>query len=309
MKEKAGRILLHLTAASCMAVTASGADRVSPPPPLQTATPVTTAPTAQTLPVWSPPAATQLTKVAYGTDFSQRLDLYVPPGLQSAPMLLFVHGGAWSLFDKSDVHALPEFALRHGLLLASTNFRLGFGADKAAEDVASAVDWLLLHGPQYGGDPKRLFLMGHSSGAHSVVLISVDPKYLAAHGRSISDIAGVIGVDGAGYNAAEQIHSLALILKPIELGMWVVAFGGNPSALSPTLLVQKDSHYPPFLLFYTDGGRRYNTDFQDKLREAGGLCEVVDALHKNHFSIDEDIGIPGDPEGERAAAFIASGKP
>jgi len=251
------------------------------------------------------------TEIAFGPDSSQRLDIYAQPGLKSAPMVLYVHGGAWSMFDKSDVDALPDFARRHHFLLASTNHRLGAGAEKAAEDVAGATDWMLREGPHYGGDAKRLFLMGWSSGGHLVALISVDPRFLAARGRKPPDVAGVIGVDGAGYNAASQIHSLFIILKTVELGMWMVAFGGHPAALSPTLLVRQGHPYPPFLLFYTNhpGGRSYTEEFAGKLRKAGAQVVVVEASGRMHFTLNSRFGDPGDPYGDRAAKFIAAARP
>jgi acetyl esterase/lipase len=251
------------------------------------------------------------TEYAFGTLASQRLDLYAQPGLKIAPMLLYVHGGAFTLFDKSDVDALPGFARRHGFLLASTNYRLGAGADKAAEDVAGAAAWMLREGRRFGGDPKRLFLMGWSSGGNTVGLVSIDPQYLAPYGRSPADIAGVIGVDGAGYNAASQIHSLFVILRPPILAMWVVAFGDHAAALSPTLLVRKGGHYPPFLLFYTNhpGGRSYTEEFAGKLRETGDQVAVVGAPDRIHITINSSLGEARDPYGDRAARFIATGKP
>ncbi len=257
------------------------------------------------------PAGLTPTEFAYGPDGGQKLDLYEQPGLTNAPMLLFVHGGAWTIFDKRGVNDLPAFAIRHGVLLASTNHRLAAGADKAAEDVAAAVDWMLREGPKYGGDPKRLYIMGHSSGGHLVALITVDPKYLAAHNRSPADIAGVIGLDGAGYNAAAQIHTPLILFKPPEFAMWVRAFGTQISALSPTLLVKKGQAYPPYLLIYTDhpGGRRFTEEFADKLHGAGAAAAVFEAKDKSHFSLNDDVGKAGDPSGERVALFIQSGKP
>jgi acetyl esterase/lipase len=255
-------------------------------------------------------AAAPSMEMAFGPDPIQRLDIYPQPGLSGAPMLLYVHGGAWTLFDKSGVDALPDYAKRHGFLFASTNFRLG-SAEKAAEDVAAAVDWILTHGSEYGGDPKRLYIMGHSSGGNTVALVAIDPRFLRTHNRTAGDIAGVIGLDGAGYNAATQIHDvLFFMFEPPKMAMWVNAFGTRIAALSPTRLVTNDGHYPPFLLFYTDhpGGRKYNIELQAKLQAAGDQVTVVDAPGQSHIGINSDFGKAGDPVGERAAAFIATGK-
>jgi arylformamidase len=260
---------------------------------------------------WLAAAAPAPLEVAYGADLAQRLDIYPRPGLAAAPMLLFVHGGAWTVGDKRDVYALPEFAGRHGLLLASANHRPGVGAAKAAEDVAAAAAWMLSEAPRYGGDARRLFLMGHSSGGHLAALVGVDPQYLAARGRSPADLAGVIGVDGAGYDAASQLPAMRRRLPPSEIAMWTRAFGDAAAALSPVRLVRPGRRYPPFLLFYTDhpGARRYCQELAAALAAAGDAVAVVEAPGKTHDEINIDLGRPGDDAGERAARFIVTGAP
>ncbi len=251
-------------------------------------------------------------EIAYGEDRRQRLDIYPQPGLKGAPMLLFVHGGGWTFGDKRAVNELPAFAERHGFLLGSTSYRMApqVHADGSAEDVAAAAAWMLANGPKYGGDPKRLFLMGHSAGAHLVALIGVDPNYLGARGRALSDLAGVIPVDGAGYDAEAEETDLKGN-HPMLSWMYQNAFAGEAAALSPTKLVRKGMSYPPFLLFYTDrpsAGKRAE-ELAGRLREVGRTAVVVEAPGKTHMTINHDMGRAGDREGERAARFIETGKP
>lgn len=255
-------------------------------------------------------------EVAYGAHASHRLDLYPQTGLRGAPMLLFVHGGGWNIGDKRGVHALPDFARRHGLLFASTNYRLTPDVSSArgcAQDVAAAIAWMLKHGPEHGGDPRRLFIAGHSAGAHLVALVGVDPAYLGKHGHKPSDLAGVIPIDGAGYDAAKQ---MALPSRPGLIGrrldeMYDLAFSEDPAGLSPTLLARPGRAYPPFLIFYVesrDDARDQSHGLANALRQAGGGAEVVAGPGETHRSINVEFGRDGDPEGERAARFILSGK-
>ncbi len=251
------------------------------------------------------------TEHRFGPDPRQRLDLYERPGLKGAPMLLFVHGGAWAFGDKRAVNALPGFAERHGLLLASTNYRMvpQVKAGGCAEDVAAAAAWMLDHGAEHGGDPKRLFVMGHSAGAHLVALIGVDAHYLGAHDHSPSDLAGVIPVDGAGYDAKKELVEIER--QPVLHQAYERAFLPDPAALSPTLLVKKGGHYPPFLIFHVaarDASREASGDLGRALRSAGAQAEVVPAPGETHLTINHSMGVAGDLEGERAARFIKSGK-
>jgi arylformamidase len=259
----------------------------------------------------APAPAPHPAEIAFGSDPRQRLDIYDRPGLHGAPVLLFVHGGGWTFGDKKAVNALPGFAERHGFLLASTSYRMApqVRADGGAEDVAAAAAWLIDHAAEHDGDPRRVFLMGHSAGAHLVALIGVDAKYLGAHDHDPSQLAGVITVDGAGYDAVEQMRDAAD--RPRLRKMYENGFGSNPAALSPTLLAHKGGHYPPFLLFHIESrpdSRSQSHKLADALTAAGGQAVVVSAPGETHMTINHSMGVAGDPEGERVARFVATGK-
>ncbi len=250
------------------------------------------------------------TEIAFGPDPKQRLDLFPRPGLKGAPMLMFVHGGAWKFGDKHAVHALPDFAQRHGLLLASAGYRMAPQVDAggSAEDLASAAAWLMAHGAEYGGDPRRLYIMGHSAGAHLVALAGVDAKYLGAHGHKPSDLAGVIAVDGAGYDAEAQLDELKG--HPMLQRAYKNAFRDHSAELSPTRLIRPGAAYPPFLIFYTDrpAAQKRSEELAGRLRAAGGKAAVYLARGKTHMQVNHELGVAGDPQGERVARFIATGE-
>jgi arylformamidase len=108
----------------------------------------------------------------------QALDLYLPEqdagDREPRPVVLFVHGGAWRRGDKSMVGDKPAAFVGQGYAFASANYRLAdtVSPREQAQDVAEAVRWLHGHGGEYGCDPNRIFLMGHSAGAHLVALVS-----------------------------------------------------------------------------------------------------------------------------------------
>ncbi|MDP1736332.1 MAG: alpha/beta hydrolase [Caulobacter sp.] len=248
------------------------------------------------------------TTLALGSHPRQAVDVYDRPGLKDAPVLLFVHGGGWSIGDKRGVNALPAYAERHGLLLVACNYRLAPEVDAGgcAQDVASAIFWLTENAAKYGGDPKRIFVAGHSAGAHLAALVAVDPRYLGQCGVRPSDIAGVIPIDGAGYDAVSQMRYLG-DGPGMLAGMYRNAFGTRAAELSPTLLVQAGQAYPPFLIFHVASrpdAQRQSQGLADALRAAGGQAEVVAAPGETHRTINVDFGKAGDPEGERAAVFI-----
>ncbi|MDP3803137.1 alpha/beta hydrolase [Brevundimonas sp.] len=253
-------------------------------------------------PVLAQRAAATARAVSFGSHPLQTLDLY--PGAESGPVLLFVHGGGWSRGERSMVHDLPAYATRHGLTLASTSYRLvpEVSAREAAEDVAAAVARLKRDLP---GRP--LFLLGHSAGAHLAALVGVDPVYLGAHGLAPADIAGVILLDGAGYDATGD-RGPGIVGRALDR-RYEQAFGADAAALSPTLRVESGRAYPPYLIFHI--GRRqdsaaHSRALAEALVRAGGRAEVAVAPDDSHRDINVGFGGPGDPEGVRAARFISA---
>lgn len=240
--------------------------------------------------------------ISFGSHPLQALDLY--PGPDEGAVLLFVHGGGWSRGERGMVHDLPAYAARHGLTLASTSYRLvpEVSAREAAADVAAAVARLKQDLP---GRP--LFLMGHSAGAHLAALVGVDPDYLGAHGLAPAAIAGVILLDGAGYDATGD-RGGGMVGRALGR-MYERAFGAAAAALSPTLRVGPGRVYPPYLIFHIASRRdsaAQSRGLAEALVRAGGRAEVVVAPDDSHREINVGFGAPGDPEGERAARFIAA---
>ncbi len=138
--------------------------------------------------------------LAYGDDPQQRLDVYVPTGAAGAPraVVVFWHGGRWSFGDKGDYRFVGAALAELGCVAMLANYRHypqvkmpGFMAD-----AARAARWALAHAADYGADPQRFYLMGHSAGAHLAALVALDPRYFAATGPQPPKIAGVVGLSG-----------------------------------------------------------------------------------------------------------------
>jgi arylformamidase len=263
---------------------------------------------ALTLPAGRALAAAPSATVSLGAHPRQAIDVYGRPGLKDAPVLLFVHGGGWSIGNKGAVNNLPAYAERHGFLLASAGYRLAPDVDAGgcAQDVAACAAWLIENAGKHGGDPKRIFVAGHSAGAHLAALIGIDRQYLAAHRHTPVELAGIIPIDGAGYDAVAQMEYLGERQGLIP-NMYRQAFGARAAELSPTRLVKPGIGYPPYLIFHVASrpdAQRQSEGLAKALRFAGGEAEVIAAPGETHRTINVDFGKAGDPEGDRAAVFI-----
>ena len=99
----------------------------------------------------------------------QVLDVYAPKDAKNLPVVFWIHGGGWQTGDKSSVQIKPQAFMDKGFVFVSTNYRLLPSVDMATivRDVAKSVRWVHDHVAEHGGDPKRLFVMGHSAGRSS----------------------------------------------------------------------------------------------------------------------------------------------
>jgi arylformamidase len=256
----------------------------------------------------SPPAPGTV-EHAYGPDPKQRLDLVRPAGVAKAPVLLFVHGGGWSIGDKSQAAGNKAvWANSKGWAFASANYRLVPQAtvEQQAADVASAIAWLRTNAAREGLDPDRIVLMGHSAGAHLAALVGTDPQYLKTAGVQLSAVKGVVLLDGAGYDVPTQASAEMNIVKP----MYDAAFGTDPkrqAALSPTRHAAAPN-VARWLILPTE--RRRDSQAQSKglaeaLNRAGLSATVVAVPGESHGSLNKGLGEPGDFATEQVERFMA----
>lgn len=153
--------------------------------------------------------------LAYGPDGRHRLDLFMREGAQDAPVLVFVHGGGFVMGDKR-LPKLPFYdnigcwAAEQGWIGVTINYRLAPDAmwPAGGEDVALAIAWLREHIAPYGGNPRRIILMGQSAGAAHVATYLAQPRMQPASGTGV---AGAVLVSG-NYDpatASPNAHQLA----------------------------------------------------------------------------------------------------
>jgi acetyl esterase/lipase len=233
-------------------------------------------------------------EIAYGGDARQRLE-FTPAARPEAPLVLFVHGGAWSLGDKAMAgHMAVHFQAR-GYAFASVGYRLVPDVDprQQAEDVAAAIARLLEDARRLGIDRDRVMIMGHSAGAHLAALVATDPAYLGAHHIPLSAIKGVVLLDGAGYDVAAQMRFAGPLLR----SMYRRAFGDDPAfqaRVSP-IAHAAAPNAGRFLIFHiasrADSGAQ-SVRLGAVLNAAGTPAEVV-SVDNSHSEIFRQFGQPG----------------
>jgi acetyl esterase/lipase len=244
-------------------------------------------------------------------DAKHRLDLFEPTSAGPHPVIVFVHGGGWLFGDRhwlADAYGkLGRRLAQRGLVAAIVSYRLAPGAKHPAqiEDVSRAVAWVLRHAAERGGDPQRVFLMGHSAGAQLVALAATDPRWLRAQGADPRQLAGVVAVSGP-YDVAHCGRSTLVCGLP----MVIRTFGPDPTVwrdVSPAFHIP-DAAPPPFLVAHADGDpallREDARKFAQALRGAHLPVEELEVPWRDHFTDITDWGLPGDPLADATLSFV-----
>lgn len=133
------------------------------------------------------------TGLRYGPEARQALDLYGPRTPGPHPVLVFFYGNAWSAGDRRDYAFAARALAALGYLVAVPDYRAlpEIAYPAFLDDCALAVHWVLDHIQQYGGDPARVGLAGHSAGAYNAVMIALDPRYgLVGRIRAVAGLSG-----------------------------------------------------------------------------------------------------------------------
>ena len=139
--------------------------------------------------------------MAYGSAPRQMFDLYrpttaAPPG--GWPVVVFFYGGSWNSGQRSDYAFVGEALASRGMVAMVADYRL-YPAVRYPDflrDCALALAWGLGHASELGGNPKRVYVMGHSAGAYNAAMLALDGRWLAPTGHTPRELAGFIGLSG-----------------------------------------------------------------------------------------------------------------
>jgi len=248
----------------------------------------------------------------------QILDVYSPARAKNLPVVFWIHGGGWQEGDKSGVLEKPRAFMEKGFVFVATNYRFLPKVDMGTliGDVAKSIHWVHDHIAEYGGDPERLFIMGHSAGAQLAALICIDDRYLKAEGLSLACIKGCVPVDGDTYDVPAMIETEETRRRvhgqpQVKYGHRE-EFGNDPAKhrdFSAVTHVAKDKGIPPFLIMYvaehpdnTAQARR----LESVLKSAGVPVRLYGARRSWHSKINADLGLPDDPGTKAMFEFVGA---
>jgi acetyl esterase/lipase len=246
----------------------------------------------------------------------QVLDVFAPPGAKNLPVVVWIHGGGWQAGDKADVQLKPKAFADRGFVFVSVEYRLLPAVDMGTivRDVAGAVRWVHDHIAGHGGDPTRLFVMGHSAGAQLAALICTDDRYLKAEKLSPEIVKGCVPVDGDTYDVPAIIETAETRCRVHGLPQAKFGhrekFGNDPEKhkdFSAVTHVAKGKGIPPFLLLHVAEHPDVSAQarrMSNVLKDAGVPVTVLGVKETTHNRINADLGKPDDPATKALFEFL-----
>lgn len=137
--------------------------------------------------------------IAYGTQPRQFLDVYAPENsIATNDVVVFFYGGSWQEGSKDEYRFVAQALASRGYITVIADYRVYPDAyfPDFVHDGAQAVHWTHNNIAQYGGNTNRIYVAGHSAGAHIAMMLTLNPQYLNAAGTDTSIIHGTIGIAG-----------------------------------------------------------------------------------------------------------------
>jgi arylformamidase len=231
-----------------------------------------------------------LPDLAYGDGKEERLALVLPAKPKSAPVLLFIHGGQWQFLRKDEsLFPAPAFVER-GTIFAATSF--GSVTEVPLETLVDqnrrALLWLSENIAGYGGDPTRIVLAGHSSGAHLAASVAV---------RETSRIKGLVLVSGLyDLEPVRLSYRNDLLKLDAARAATLSPLRNLPARGCPAVVATAEKDSTEFI--------RQGAEFANAWANRVGPATRLHLTGHDHFTVLETMGDPASPLGEAALALL-----
>jgi len=218
--------------------------------------------------------------IAYGPNPRQSLDVYTPVNrTDPAPVVVFFYGGSWKYGSREQYRFVAEALTGRGYVAVIPDYRVYPDVTFPAflDDGASALRWVHDHIAEYGGDPGRVSLMGHSAGAYNAALLSLDERYLERVGLSPETIRGMVGIAGP------------YAFQPLKYKSVRAIFADHPEPADTRPITFADASAPPMLLIHGGDDSTVvpanSRELSDKIERFGGEARYVEIPDTGHIAV------------------------
>ncbi|MER9303512.1 alpha/beta hydrolase [Mesorhizobium sp. M0293] len=225
--------------------------------------------------------------VAYGNGTAERLDLFFPPGeRKNLPVHMFIHGGYWRMFSRSDYSYVANTITKAGAIAVIVDYALmpEFRMATIVEQVQRAKQWVLDNIVDHGGDPGRLSVSGHSAGAHLATFL-FEKTPMPSCIREALLLGGLYDLKPLQTCFLEPLIGIT----DEETAAFTPMMRRHDPKTAVTILVGEEET-PPF--------HQQAADFSLRLRQQGLAVHDLCLKHRNHMNSVRDLGVAGTQGGD-----------
>jgi arylformamidase len=227
----------------------------------------------------------------------EQLDVF-PTSRQNAPVFVFIHGGAWTRGKAADYHAPAEMFVRAGVHYVTPDFAwvqdLGGSLFPMADQVCRAIAWVYRNAASFGGDPRRIYVGGQSSGAH-LTAVALTADWGGEFGLPADPIRGGLCASGMYELTPVRLSARANYVRFTDDMVEKLSPIRNLDRLSAPLIVS-------YATYETPEFQRQAREFAAALRAAGKSVELIVGENYSHTELLETLG---NPYGQLGAAVLA----
>ncbi|MBI3958813.1 MAG: alpha/beta hydrolase [Chloroflexi bacterium] len=223
--------------------------------------------------------------IQYSPAFGMGLDVYSPAEGEGHPVLIFIHGGGWDKYDRKLFAPVGQKFVERGIVVVIPDYTLhpDAGYSQMAQEMAAATAWTLENIAQYGGDPSRVVIAGHSAGGHLAGLVATDEVWLNHEGHTNQELCGLLGLAGVYDIPAQMVFERS---KGGTAPVMTAVMGGeaNFAAASPSSYVFPGMPQTRLIHGALDETvpLSISEEFQQKLDAAGVPNELIVYPDKGH---------------------------
>jgi len=224
--------------------------------------------------------------VVYDPERRLTLDVYTPVNAKAHAVVVFFYGGRWREGAPADYRFVGQALASQGFVAVLPDYRHypSVRFPEFVHDAARAVHWTQQQIVRYGGDPEKIFVMGHSSGAHLAAMLALNPEFLAREGLARSAVKGMIGLAGP--------YDFLPLTEPDLRDM----FGPPERYELSQPVTYADGDNPPLLLLHGEDDRtvrvRNTRNLAAAVAKAGGAVETVIYPQMSHAWLIASLAAP-----------------
>jgi acetyl esterase/lipase len=227
-----------------------------------------------------------------------KLDVFYPKGVKDFPTIVFFHGGGLRGGERQWGDIVAERFVPEGIAVVTVSYRFSPKVKHPVyiEDAAASVAWTIKNIEEYGGNPDKIFISGHSAGGYLALMVGMDPRYLEKHGIEMDRLAGLMPISGQTITHSTIRRERGIAEGTQHVDEYAPLYYAHKAPL-PSLCIAGSDDLPL---------RGAENEYLVEVQQSAGNDNVtyLEVAKRDHDTIYSYINKPGDEVASAMLAFM-----